>query len=200
MSFKIQQHRAIFNDLLLLLCDIYCQSFISMYILIQASKYERNKKSPTYKDLDFMEHHPEGILLEADTYKALMNTLERDCRVSNSLQWCVTVIRFIFLIYCRSVIYKYGMNECNFLVLGQDDVLIQGGEEGGCMYYSIIFIYARAIKLQAQFLNVIQYSAYVKVTYVFMLFIFFRSLYSLIGLQVDFCKRTLATCQHFLQY
>lgn len=36
---------------------------------------------PTYKDLDFMEIHPEGILLEADTYTALTNTIKRDCRV-----------------------------------------------------------------------------------------------------------------------
>lgn len=64
---------------------IKCVLFITLiyfYYLFQANKYERNKSSPTYKDLDFMEHHPEGILLEADTYKALMNTLERDCRVS----------------------------------------------------------------------------------------------------------------------
>ncbi|KAF2362514.1 Phosphatidylinositol-4-phosphate 5-kinase core [Trinorchestia longiramus] len=52
----------------------------------KANKYERSKSSPTYKDLDFMEHHPEGILLEADTYKALMNTLERDCRVLASFK------------------------------------------------------------------------------------------------------------------
>ena len=41
----------------------------------------RQKKTPTYKDLDFMERHPEGILLEADTYAALCKTIERDCRV-----------------------------------------------------------------------------------------------------------------------
>uniref|UniRef100_A0A2P2I218 Phosphatidylinositol 4-phosphate 5-kinase type-1 alpha-like n=1 Tax=Hirondellea gigas TaxID=1518452 RepID=A0A2P2I218_9CRUS len=52
----------------------------------KANKYERNKDSPTFKDLDFMEHHPDGILLEADTYKALMNTLERDCRVLASFK------------------------------------------------------------------------------------------------------------------
>lgn len=59
-----------------------------MYILsvIQASKSERQKRSPTYKDLDFMEHHPEGILLEADTYNALIKTIQRDCRVLESFK------------------------------------------------------------------------------------------------------------------
>jgi len=52
--------------------------------MFQASKAERSKKSPTYKDLDFMEHHPEGIFLEADTYSALVKTIQRDCRVRNA--------------------------------------------------------------------------------------------------------------------
>ena len=30
-----------------------------------------------------MEIHPEGILLEADTYTALIKTIQRDCRVSS---------------------------------------------------------------------------------------------------------------------
>lgn len=49
----------------------------------QASKTERQKNSPTYKDLDFMELHPEGLFLEADTYQALVKTIQRDCRVGN---------------------------------------------------------------------------------------------------------------------
>ncbi|XP_034946774.1 phosphatidylinositol 4-phosphate 5-kinase type-1 alpha isoform X6 [Chelonus insularis] len=52
----------------------------------KASKSERSKKSPTYKDLDFMEHHPEGIFLEADTYGALVKTIQRDCRVLESFK------------------------------------------------------------------------------------------------------------------
>lgn len=52
----------------------------------KASKSERMKKSPTYKDLDFMEHHPEGIFLEADTYTALVKTIQRDCRVLESFK------------------------------------------------------------------------------------------------------------------
>jgi 1-phosphatidylinositol-4-phosphate 5-kinase len=51
--------------------------------LLQASKTERQKSSPTYKDLDFIDHHPEGIGLEADTYSALIKTIQRDCRVSH---------------------------------------------------------------------------------------------------------------------
>lgn len=52
----------------------------------QASKLERSKSSPTYKDLDFIEHHPEGIFLEADTYGALVKTIQRDCRVLESFK------------------------------------------------------------------------------------------------------------------
>ncbi|XP_034243346.1 phosphatidylinositol 4-phosphate 5-kinase type-1 alpha-like isoform X2 [Thrips palmi] len=52
----------------------------------KANKSERQKKSPTYKDLDWMELHPEGIFLEADTYNALVKTIQRDCRVLESFK------------------------------------------------------------------------------------------------------------------
>ncbi|XP_049882577.1 phosphatidylinositol 4-phosphate 5-kinase type-1 alpha isoform X2 [Pectinophora gossypiella] len=52
----------------------------------KANKSERQKSSPTYKDLDFMEHHSEGIFLEADTYTALIKTMQRDCRVLESFK------------------------------------------------------------------------------------------------------------------
>ncbi|CAL4089901.1 unnamed protein product, partial [Meganyctiphanes norvegica] len=52
----------------------------------KANKYERSKNSPTFKDLDFLEHHADGILLEAETYKALISTIERDCRVLASFK------------------------------------------------------------------------------------------------------------------
>ncbi|BHF65303.1 Phosphatidylinositol 4-phosphate 5-kinase type-1 beta [Sparganum proliferum] len=52
----------------------------------KASERELAKSSPTLKDLDFKERHPEGILLEADTYDALMKTIERDCRVLESFR------------------------------------------------------------------------------------------------------------------
>ncbi|XP_037952447.1 phosphatidylinositol 4-phosphate 5-kinase type-1 beta-like isoform X1 [Teleopsis dalmanni] len=52
----------------------------------KASKSERAKKSPTYKDLDFMEHHPNGIFLEAETYNALVKTIQRDCTVLESFK------------------------------------------------------------------------------------------------------------------
>lgn len=52
----------------------------------KASKIERGKSSPTYKDLDFMEHHPNGIFLEADTYHALIRTIQRDCTVLESFK------------------------------------------------------------------------------------------------------------------
>lgn len=52
----------------------------------KANKHEQKKPSPTYKDLDFMEHHPEGLFLEAETYNALMKTINRDCRVLESFK------------------------------------------------------------------------------------------------------------------
>ncbi|XP_065218020.1 phosphatidylinositol 4-phosphate 5-kinase type-1 alpha-like isoform X6 [Planococcus citri] len=52
----------------------------------KASKSERQKNSPTFKDLDFMELHPEGLFLEADTYQALVKTIQRDCRVLESFK------------------------------------------------------------------------------------------------------------------
>lgn len=52
----------------------------------KANKYEKEKASPTYKDLDFVEFHPEGISLEQETYNALMKTLQRDCRVLESFK------------------------------------------------------------------------------------------------------------------
>lgn len=33
-----------------------------------------------------MEHHPNGIFLEADTYNALIKTIQRDCRVLESFK------------------------------------------------------------------------------------------------------------------
>lgn len=52
----------------------------------KANKHECEKSSPTYKDLDFMEHHSEGLFLEAETYNALMKTITRDCRVLESFK------------------------------------------------------------------------------------------------------------------
>merc|ERR1712226_256858 len=52
----------------------------------KASKRERAKSSPTFKDLDFMELLPEGLLLEQETYNALITTLRRDARVLESFR------------------------------------------------------------------------------------------------------------------
>ena len=47
----------------------------------KASKRERAKRKPTLKDLDFLEIHPDSIILEPEMYDALIKTLQRDCRV-----------------------------------------------------------------------------------------------------------------------
>ena len=52
----------------------------------QASKHERDKKSPTFKDLDFLELLPDGLMLEPETYTAMINTMKRDCRVLESFK------------------------------------------------------------------------------------------------------------------
>lgn len=52
----------------------------------KASSYERSKSSPTFKDLDFMEHHKEGFTLEPPIYDALMKTIAADLRVLESFK------------------------------------------------------------------------------------------------------------------
>lgn len=47
----------------------------------RASKKEREKARPTFKDLDFMQDVPDGLMLDQDTYNALVKTLQRDCLV-----------------------------------------------------------------------------------------------------------------------
>lgn len=58
----------------------------TLYFYFQAGKHERAKSAPTYKDLDFMELLPEGLMLEAETYNALITTMRRDCRVLESFR------------------------------------------------------------------------------------------------------------------
>lgn len=52
----------------------------------KATVNEIKKELPTYKDLDFIEHHPNGLLLDSDTYSALSESLVRDCRVLESFK------------------------------------------------------------------------------------------------------------------
>lgn len=49
----------------------------------RASPKEREKAVPTYKDLDFNQDMPDGLLLEAENYNALCKTIQRDCLVSH---------------------------------------------------------------------------------------------------------------------
>ncbi|XP_075877237.1 phosphatidylinositol 4-phosphate 5-kinase type-1 gamma-like isoform X2 [Nelusetta ayraudi] len=52
----------------------------------RASKKEREKSKPTFKDLDFLIDIPEGLTLDQDTYGALVKTLQRDCLVLESFK------------------------------------------------------------------------------------------------------------------
>ncbi|XP_047238306.1 phosphatidylinositol 4-phosphate 5-kinase type-1 beta isoform X2 [Girardinichthys multiradiatus] len=52
----------------------------------RASRKEREKGRPTYKDLDFQDMHEEGLYFDTETYNNLMKTLQRDCRVLESFK------------------------------------------------------------------------------------------------------------------
>ncbi|MFT7798720.1 phosphatidylinositol 4-phosphate 5-kinase type-1 gamma isoform X1 [Arapaima gigas] len=52
----------------------------------RASKKEREKAKPTFKDLDFMQDMQDGLMLDIDTYNALVKTLQRDCLVLESFK------------------------------------------------------------------------------------------------------------------
>uniref|UniRef100_A0A3B5MFT3 PIPK domain-containing protein n=1 Tax=Xiphophorus couchianus TaxID=32473 RepID=A0A3B5MFT3_9TELE len=52
----------------------------------RASRKEREKARPTYKDLDFQDMHEEGLYFDTETYNNLMKTLQRDCRVLESFK------------------------------------------------------------------------------------------------------------------
>lgn len=52
----------------------------------RASKKEREKARPTFKDLDFMQDIQDGLMLDMDTYNALVKTLQRDCLVLESFK------------------------------------------------------------------------------------------------------------------
>ncbi|KFQ88387.1 Phosphatidylinositol 4-phosphate 5-kinase type-1 beta, partial [Phoenicopterus ruber ruber] len=52
----------------------------------RASRKEREKSSPTFKDLDFLQDMHEGLYFDSETHSALMKTLQRDCRVLESFK------------------------------------------------------------------------------------------------------------------
>uniref|UniRef100_A0AAQ4PX10 Phosphatidylinositol-4-phosphate 5-kinase, type I, gamma a n=1 Tax=Gasterosteus aculeatus aculeatus TaxID=481459 RepID=A0AAQ4PX10_GASAC len=47
---------------------------------------ERERPGPTFKDLDFMQDLQDGLMLDQDTYGALVKTLQRDCLVLESFK------------------------------------------------------------------------------------------------------------------
>ncbi|XP_028833032.1 phosphatidylinositol 4-phosphate 5-kinase type-1 alpha isoform X1 [Denticeps clupeoides] len=52
----------------------------------RASPKECEKNRPTFKDLDFIQDVPEGLLLEPDNYNALCKTIQRDCLLLQSFK------------------------------------------------------------------------------------------------------------------
>ncbi|XP_067886658.1 phosphatidylinositol-4-phosphate 5-kinase, type I, beta a isoform X3 [Heterodontus francisci] len=52
----------------------------------RASRKEREKDIPTFKDLDFIQDTQDGLFFDTETYNALIKTLQRDCRVLESFK------------------------------------------------------------------------------------------------------------------
>ncbi|XP_059898762.1 phosphatidylinositol 4-phosphate 5-kinase type-1 alpha-like isoform X2 [Gadus macrocephalus] len=52
----------------------------------RASAKERDKASPTFKDLDLKQELADGLLLEADNYSAVCKTIQRDCLLLQSFK------------------------------------------------------------------------------------------------------------------
>lgn len=50
----------------------------------KASKEERAKSHPTFKDLDFLEEHPSGLILDEKHYDNIISSLRRDCLILES--------------------------------------------------------------------------------------------------------------------
>ena len=50
----------------------------------KASKTELAKKCPTYKDLDFLEEHKDGLVLDEKHYENVISSLKRDCLILQS--------------------------------------------------------------------------------------------------------------------
>lgn len=70
----------------------------------RASKKEREKSKPTFKDLDFLSDIPEGLTLDQDTYAALVKTLQRDCLVRQSRTWLGCVAETSQQLTCVSLL------------------------------------------------------------------------------------------------
>lgn len=64
-----------------------------------ASRRERQKPSPTLKDLDFNEEYPNGITLDPKTYDILMDIIKRDCLVLESFK----IMDYSFLIGIHNI-------------------------------------------------------------------------------------------------
>jgi len=66
----------------------------------KASREERLKAYPTFKDLDFLEEHPEGIILDERHYDNICSSMKRDClvktnKIKREIAQCIYVNIFL---------------------------------------------------------------------------------------------------------
>lgn len=77
----------------------------------KASKEERAKKSPTLKDLDFVQQFPNGINLDAETYDNVIKTISRDVRVLESFY----IMDYSFLLSIHNIDETIREKEANLI-------------------------------------------------------------------------------------
>ena len=83
----------------------------------RASPEEREKKSPTFKDLDFAQMHPEGFTLSPEHYDAVSDSLSRDVKVHYicAYTYVPCVLCVILLEHVCTYVHMYVPKVCAYI-------------------------------------------------------------------------------------